>query len=373
MLYLAFQVDLRDRYNNAEWLVYGKQALGTEYTADDILLLSEWAVNGRLEAIQVVYHARQRGARVIYVGSKQSDTDEIKRQLCMMGVYDFVFFGDEIRLGRIDELIENPRTPSDVREYLYQDEERDQLESPPVVDVFEGSGEEMLELPEEADGKAVTRLGQLFRKRRQGAQDIQPVMVTTGTGKEAVRKFVWPNPEPVRIRVIGDSGVGKSFLACQIATLCNRRELPAAVVESDVSTLSEWVDLKDGVHVYTSVPKKGYRVIVDTRSLEKEPADGVNLFIAATWPDKSRIERCLLRLHELMLPSDKVVWIINHYSAGLVLPDEIKGRAICVPHEPRQFNAARMKVVLAELDPDFAQLFNGVVGRISETFIGSSR
>ena len=121
MLYLAFPQDLRDRYKDSTWLTHTREIEDTQFTPDDTLVLAWWTVTDQAELIHLAYRARQRGTRVIYVGPTDFDTADLKQQLCLMGIYDFLFFKDEIVLGRIDDLIEHPRTPADVREFLPQD------------------------------------------------------------------------------------------------------------------------------------------------------------------------------------------------------------------------------------------------------------
>ncbi|WP_206886129.1 hypothetical protein [Alicyclobacillus mali (ex Roth et al. 2021)] len=137
MLYLAFPADLRERYAESTWLVYDKQVLETTFGPGDILLLSAWVVPRRAEQLQIIHRARQEGARVIFVGSKEDETDEWKRQLCSLGVYDFAFFGDEVVLGVLDDLIEHPRTPLDVRAYVDETVWHLAREDPVVVETIE--------------------------------------------------------------------------------------------------------------------------------------------------------------------------------------------------------------------------------------------
>lgn len=137
MLYLAFPADLRERYTESTWLVYDKQVLETTFGPGDILLLSAWVVPRRAEQLQIIHRARQEGARVIFVGPKEDETDEWKRQLCSLGVYDFAFFGDEVVLGVIDDLIEHPRTPLDVRAYVDETVWHLAREDPVVVETIE--------------------------------------------------------------------------------------------------------------------------------------------------------------------------------------------------------------------------------------------
>lgn len=367
MLYIAFPRDLRDLYKDSEWLVYSKMVAETQFTPDDILVLSEWTVSERMELVQTMYRVRQQGARVIYIGPKQSETDDFRRQMCLMGIFDFIFFGDEIVLGEIDELIESPRSPVQVKEYLDVDSQSaDSLvELPPVVVVFEEQNEsDPIAESDDITAKGKFNFGFLRRRDTQERSDIK-----NQPRKEAsVKKFVWPNPEAVQVRILGDAGSGRSFVAWNLAALCGQRELPSAVVEDDVLTLTEWAGVGNGIHVYSDPPKKGYRVIIDTREpLRNEGTD--DFYIVVTWPDKIRIERILLKLQEKLIPANKVMWVINGYSPELPLPVDIGSEYVVIPHEPRQVSATRMKRPLVTSDTSFADLLQPITDQISELFI----
>lgn len=375
MLYLAFPTDLRDRYQKSEWLVYGKMVSETLFTPQDILVLSEWTIPDRMELVQTLYRVREQGARVIFIGPSQSDTEDFKRQLCLMGVFDFAFFGDEILLGTIDKLIEQPRTPMDVKAYMAQGNDA-LAELPPVVDVFE---EDTTSEPEPTDTtdepKRFGGLGQLFRQRSHEKE--RPLALTTNDGHDGsqatVRRFVWPNPKAVRVRLLGEPGCGKTFVAWNLASICNRRELPTAVIEDSLLPLTDWTDIKTGVHVYQEEPKKGYRVLLDTRPSTKHIPSDTDLVVAVCWADKTRIERLALELHQQMMSPDEVCWVINGHDAGLSLPVNLDGGYVVLPHEPRQVAAMRMKRPLAELDDTFSSLFIPIADRISERFIQNSK
>ena len=377
MLYLAFPTDLRDRYQKSEWLVYGKMVSETLFTPQDILVLSEWTVPDRMELVQTIYRVREQGARVIFVGPSQSETDDFKRQLCLMGVFDFAFFGDEILLGTIDELIEHPRTPMDVKAYM--DQGSDALtELPPVVDVYEEETDSEPALEEETNAsRGFGGIGQLFRRRSNTKEDASSESITDH-GQDAdmrpvVKKFVWPNPKAVHVRILGEPGSGKTFVAWNLAAICNRRELPAAVIEESSLPLIDWTDIKTGVHVYQEKPKKGYRVLLDTRPWEDGIPSEADLVVAVCWPDKTRIERMALALHQQMISPDQVCWVINRHDSSLSLPVKLDGDYVVLPHEPRQFAAMRMKKPLVELDDAFSNLFGPIAVRISEMFIQNAK
>ncbi|WP_029421794.1 hypothetical protein [Alicyclobacillus macrosporangiidus] len=137
MLYLAFPSDLRERYKDSVWLVYDKHVKDTQFTPEDTLVLTSWVVPQRTEQLQIIHRARQQGARVIFIGAEEEGTEEFKRQLCLMGVYDWAFFRDEVVLGEIDKLIEHPRTPADVREYVGEQDAGAPRQPPPVVEIIE--------------------------------------------------------------------------------------------------------------------------------------------------------------------------------------------------------------------------------------------
>ncbi|KPV45641.1 hypothetical protein [Alicyclobacillus ferrooxydans] len=375
MLYLAFPTDLRDRYQNSQWLVYGKMVSETRFTPEDILVLSEWTIPERMEMVQTLYRVREQGARVIFIGPSQSDTDDFRRQLCLMGVFDFAFFGDEILLGTLDELIEHPRTPMDVKAYMEQGNDA-LTDLPPVVDVYEADTASEPELADATDeSRGFGGIGQLFR--RHSHEKGHPSGATAEDGHNGtnigVRKFVWPNPKAVRVRLLGEPGCGKTFVAWNLAAICNRRELPTAVVEENLLPLTDWTDIKTGVHVVQEAPKKGYRVLLDTRPLAEHISSDTDLVIAVCWADKTRIERLALALHQQMMSPDQVCWVINGHDAALSLPVKLDGDYVVLPNEPRQIAAMRMKRPLADLDDTFSALLNPIADRISEMFIQNSK
>ncbi|MDP9729387.1 hypothetical protein FY534_13970 (plasmid) [Alicyclobacillus sp. TC] len=118
MLYLAFPVDLRDRFSGSEWLIYPKQVQETRFTPEDTVVLSEWIAKDRAELLQILHTVQKTGARIVYVGSKTEETEEWKRQLCLYRVYDFLFFGEEMVLKELEDLLEHPRSPQEVARYL---------------------------------------------------------------------------------------------------------------------------------------------------------------------------------------------------------------------------------------------------------------
>jgi len=372
LLYIAFPQDLRDLYKDSQWLVYSKMVSETTFAPEDVLVLSEWVVSERMDLVQTMYRARQQGARVIYIGPKSSETDDFKRQMCLMGIYDFLFFGDEIVLGDIDVLLEQPRTPYDVKEFLDIGTET-LVDMPPVVVVFEEkiqASDAMLEQQSEKEDTSRFRLGNPFRKK--ASDDSGHTSAQIEVKSQNIKRFVWPNPEAVRVRIIGDSGSGRSFLSWNLATLCGRRELPTAVVEDDVLTLTEWSGITRGIHVYAVPPKKGYRTIIDTRNTEKiDPLD--DFYIVLTWPDKIRMEKNLLLLEERYIPAERVIWVINRYVPGLPLPVQLSSEHIVIPNDLRQVSATRMKTPLVDLDVNFAALIEPITNRISDMFISNAR
>jgi len=367
LLYLALPVDLRDRYPTCQWLVYGKMVEETEFVPGDILVIAEWVIPDRTDLLRVMYRARQEGARVIYVGPTESETEDFERQLCLMGLFDYLFFTDEIILGRIDYLIEHPRNPSDVP--LFQEvTDRVLGEMPPVVDVFDDEGERSL--PEDAPGderdgtpwlrQVWQRMESRKRPKEEGTEhQSTPIPPQT-------RRIVWPNLEPVHVRISGVHGVGKTLLAWQLACLCQARELPAAIIEDDIHPLVTWVDGAFRSHVYHTWPKKGYRVLLDTRKT-KDMSDA-DLVIAVCFPERSSYEQVCLELESSMIPQSQVIWVVNQCSAGVAFPIKEAALSLPVPYEPRHFSGIRMHKPLVELDVGFATLFSQVVDEIANQF-----
>lgn len=373
MLYLAFPTDLRDRYKKSEWLVYGKMVSETLFTAEDILVLSEWTIPDRMELVQTMYRVRQLGARVIFIGPSLSDTEDFKRQLCLMGVYDFAFFADEIVLGTIDHLIEHPRSPIDVKAYI--DHGGDGLtQMPPVVDVYEEETvPDLLKQEVSSERKNIGGGGPLFRRSKDKGTSSQSNEEPNSSNGAVRRKFTWPNPRAVHIRIVGEPGCGKTFVAWNLAALCNQQELPTAVIEESLLPLVDWTDIKSGVHVYQDTPPKGYRVLLDTRPQMEQGRAQPDLVIAVTWPDKIRMERIGLKLHQEMIPMHQVCWVINGHDAGLPLPTLIDEGYIVLPHEPRQYAAMHMKRPLVELVASYSSLLSPIAARISDLFIQNSK
>lgn len=201
MLYIAFPHDLRDRYADSVWLVYSKQVTETTFDLEDTLVLSEWVVQERAELMQIAVKAKQQGARVIYVGPSSSETKEFKRQLCLINVYDFAFFSDEIVLGVLDEIIENPRSPADVREYIDK-VQREENEMPPVVEIIEEEAEE-----EQKESRInIGRLKRIWTKQQTSSQlaihTVKPQMV--------IVMQLWPRS-------------GTSFVAMNLSYLMAKR------------------------------------------------------------------------------------------------------------------------------------------------------
>lgn len=358
MLYLALPVDLRDRYNGSEWLAYARRIGETPWQAADTLVASEWMIPERNTLLQTLGRVWQSGARVVFVGSTLHESDAFKRDLCLVGVYDFLFVGDELVLQELDDLLAHPRSRDDVAAYLK--EETVAVPDPPqVVDVFTGEGEPFTwaPLPEEAEPHFDT----LLQAPVEGLPKAQ-MLVTQRTARP-VRKFVWPTPSPVRVHIQGDRGCGKTFLALQLLSLCHAHELPAAVVEEDAAPLQACCETRLANHVTTGVPAPGYRVIFDTRP-DAGPSD---LVLVVTWPGAPDLPK------EQSGSDTPLIWVVNHHTPGVLWSNPAEVETILIPHEPRQFHAMRMKTPMVELDPAFASHFDPLMKRISARFLDPGR
>lgn len=361
MLYLAFPIDLRDRFKESVWLAYVGKIRETEFGANDTLVVCEWMFPDRHALLQTLTRVRQTGARVVFIGAKANETDEFKRELCVLGIYDFLFVGDELILQDVDRLLAHGHTEAEVAAYLRHEEETD-YPQPRVVDLFEGGNEPFAWQPvgDSAEKSGQNRFDTLFLEEnavyRRG---------TDGT-KNPVRRFVWPDPAPVRVLILGDRGCGKSFIALQLLSLCHRNELPAAVIEEDVTDLLRWCDHPLSNHVYTEEPPKGYRVLIDTRSNSQMSLADIDLALAVSWPDGSRLENVLRKFADAPEFRERVVTVVNHYTQGV--GKTLTDGSLFIPHEPRQFHAARMRIPLVELDPQFGQLMAPLVDRIAAIF-----
>lgn len=363
MLYLAFPIDLRDRFRGAVWLAYAGKVQETEFHADDTLVIGEWMFPHRDTLLQTLSRVRQSGARVVFTGQSARASDDFKRELCLLGIYDFLFVGDELVLQDLDVLLEHPRSVSDVAVYLSRDEGPD-VEAPKLVDVFDGGDEPFVWEPLEEDTTS-PKFDALFQPGAPG----KPVQ-SDGSHGPSVRRFVWSDPTPLCVRVLGESGCGKSFVALQLASLCHGRDLQAAVVEEHVEPLRGWCEESLASHIYDADPPKGYRVILDTRPDGDTPLSEIDLILLVTWPDTSHLTETLQRLRDQDM-LDHVMCIVNHASTGLV--PKHADSMVYIPHEPRQFHAMRMRTPLVDLDPRFAEVFLPVVERISTRFIDPNR
>ena len=362
MLYLAFSIDLRDRFKGAVWLAYAGKVQETEFHADDTLVIGEWMFPHRDMLLQTLARVRQSGARVVFIGQSARASDDFKRELCLLGIYDFLFVGDELVLQDLDELLEHPRSTSDVTVYLSRDEGPD-VEAPKLVDVFEGDDEPFVWEPlQDKEDTTSPKFDVLFQPGAAG----KPVR-SDGRNSSSVRRFVWPDPTPLCVRILGESGCGKSFVALQLASLCHGRDLQAAVVEEHVEPLHGWCEEPLASHIYDADPPKGYRVILDTRADGNTPLSEIDLILLVTWPDTNQLKETLQRLDML----DRVMCIVNHASTGLV--PKHADSMVYIPHEPRQFHAMRMRTPLVDLDPRFAEAFQPVVERISTRFMDPNR
>lgn len=370
MLYVACPIDLRDRFKGSVWLAYAGKVQETEFHASDTLVVCEWMFPRRDTLLQTLGRVRQSGARVVLVGQSAKESDDFKRELCILGIYDFLFVVDELVLSDLDALLEHGRSKEDVVMYLHHEE--DPIAEPPkLVDVFEGKDEPFLWTPLEGSDNPTNsrRFDNLLRPDTDTSSSTEQ-----GRRKErSAHRFVWPDPAPLRVRILGEQGCGKSFVALQIASLCQEKELPAAVVEGDPATLNDWCEEPLSSHVFATDPPKGYRVILDTRSEGDTPLSDIDLILVVTWPDAIRIKETLQALENQTTLRERVLCIVNHCSEGLIFESRVSVPLIHIPHEPRQFHAIRMRMPLVQLDPRFAHAFLPIIERISMRFIDPSR
>ncbi|KUO95821.1 hypothetical protein [Ferroacidibacillus organovorans] len=372
MLYLAFPTDLRDRFKDSVWLAYAGRIQDTRFEPADTLVTCEWMFPERDALLQTLGRVRQSGARVVFVGAAAHESDTFKRELCLQGIYDFLFVGEELVLQELDALLGHARSAQDVAVYLHREEEN-VIEPPKLVDVFEGADEPFTWEPLEQDGQAPSgdRFDTLFQPNSIGSSATGEKK--QGAVKRLVRRFVWPDPAPVRVRILGERGCGKSFIALQLASLCHANELPAAVVEEEPATLQQWCDASFSSHIYASEPPKGYRVIFDTRADGDMPLSNIDLILVVTWPDDAWMGDKLLPLQTKPGVHDRVICVVNHDTVGLLVDKDHTVQTVAIPHEPRQFHAMRMQTPLVHLDPHFAKAFLPIVRRISTAFVDPAR
>lgn len=372
MLYLACPTDLRDRFKGSVWLAYAGKIQETEFHATDTLVVCEWMFPRRDTLLRALGHVRQTGTRVVFIGPTVRESDDLKRDLCLLGIYDFLFVGDEMVLRELDALLENGRSVEDVSTYLHHDEFPN-VQPPKFIDVFEGTDEPFVWTPlEEGDEEEnLPRFDTLFHPHVDRSSAATRGSVPPNG--RSTHRFVWPDPAPLRVRILGEPGCGKSFVALQLASLCLGRELPAAVVEEDTGTLNRWCEEPLSVHVFAEDPPKGYRVILDTRPDGDTPLSDIDLFLVVTWPDSDRINQTLRALENQKGLPERVLCIVNHWSEGLIptRPDLVP--MVHIPHEPRQFHAMRMRTPLVNLDSLFANAFLPIVERISMCFTDPNR
>ncbi|QSO53044.1 hypothetical protein JZ785_03850 [Alicyclobacillus curvatus] len=367
MLYLAFPIDLRDRFKGAVWLAYAGKVQETEFHAEDTLVVGEWMFPHRDALLQTLSHVRQSSARVVFIGQVARASDDFKRELCLLGIFDFLFVEDELVLQDLDALLEHPRSASDVSVYLNRDEGPD-VEAPKLVDVFEAAHEPFVWEPLEDDEDTKSpQFDVLFKPGAAGKS-------VSGNGHHgsSVRKFVWPDPPPLRVRILGESGCGKSFVALQLGSLCHSRDFQAAIVEEHVEPLRGWCEEPMVSHIYNADPPKGYRVILDTRADGETPLSEIDLMLFVTWPDTNHLKETLHRLRDQEM-LDRVMCIVNHAVTGLFPNHSDSTTMVYIPHEPRQFHAMRMRTPLVDLDARFAEAFLPVVERISTRFMDPDR
>jgi|GEM_PF-2150099 len=393
MLYFGLgDADLRDLYQGSAWLTFAKQITQTTFAREDVVVLSEDLVKSRPEMLQAIHHIRGFGARVLYVGWSGNESDAWKRQLAFLGVYDWLFVEAEINLEDIDRLIAQPRSVRDVEHYL-EDLHLQPAPTLAVVSVYEDKElvepaealthtlQDLAGTEEEAERSVLERVSGHFgnvarsvretMRRRRGEPGEELVASLEAAPK--AKRFVWSVPRPVTVRLLGEPGVGKSFIAWNLAALCNAHELSAAVIERD-SPIAQWGEV-DGVHVTMDTPGRGYRVHIVTGPLHTQAADS-DVRVAVTWPDPARSEKAALALWQGDGEEDREVWwIVNHGDDERPLPEGVplSERVLVVPYEARQVGAIRMKTPLALSDPRFAARLLPLVEHIKARFAGPAR
>ncbi|KYP79888.1 hypothetical protein [Ferroacidibacillus organovorans] len=368
MLYLALPSDLRERYKGSVWLAYAQKIEETEFHAEDTLVVCEWMFAKRDVLMQALNRVRNKGARVVFIGSSAHETEDFKRELCVFGIYDFLFVAEELVLQDLDKLLEHKRSVEDVAMYLSRGE-TGLAEPPKLVDVFSAKDEPFTWAPLRS-GVAETNMAR-FDALIEAQDEHGKSAARQASSTRLVRKFVWPDPSPVRVRILGDRGCGKSFVALQVAALCHQSELPAAVVEDNPGTLSHWCDESFLSHVYASEPPQGYRVILDTRQEADSLIPDADLTLWVTWPEMTGTGRTLRAMRER--GDRKTICLVNHHTPGVLLTSITEAQVVCVPHEPRQFHAIRMKTPLVTLDPNFGKWWMPIVDQISACFVDPNR
>lgn len=362
MLYLAFAPqgqDLRDRYPDSTWLVFATMIKETVFTSQDIVVISEWVVPDAAEMMELLYRIRQQGARVIYVGSMQQDTDERKRQLVLLQIYDFLFFDEEIILGQIDALIDQRRTAKDVEKYLTPWTDGIHVAPvPTIVDIYEEpTNQSMAPLPVPFSSA----------RRRPDPSSVQEEHM----GRSTPRKVVWRQTKPVILYVMGDAGSGVSTILWNLAALCEERALPTAVVEQDPLVVSAWTDLVQGVHVYATVPTRGYRLVLSSREAELKTADCI---LAVTFADERRIERLRDRLQAFGAKGMHILWVINQAAPGFSVPRQLRNDPVAMLlHDVRQLGATRMKHPLCHSVPAWRTALSPIVDHLQARYLAQGR
>jgi hypothetical protein len=251
VLYLAFPQDLRERYKDSVWLVYDKQVKETQFTPEDTLVLSSWVVPKRTEQLQIVHRARQQGARVVFIGAEEEGTEEFKRQLCLMGVYDWAFFGDEVVLGEIDKLIEHSRTPADVRQYVSEQDAVAPRQPPVVV--------EIIEPPEDKDTSGLR--GRFRRASRWGKRASTSTQVQIVQPRLLAVVGLWPRS-------------GATTVSYLLAKLFAER-LPNAV--TCIEHPRQWPRMWDYFQLDDRIPPEEYRHWTEDGAGQSVEVDGVSL------------------------------------------------------------------------------------------------
>lgn len=364
MLFLAVPWDLRDRYNESSWLVYAKMVSEQTFTPEDVVVLSEWTVNVRSSLIQEAYRIRQSGARMIVLSPKSHESDEFKRQLCLLGIYDFLFVGDELVLGELDRLIDHPTSPSEVARFLGNEETTTGV--PTVVDVYEVSTEEMIDASSEPSSDSWT--SNLLKRIKRQPIPALPQMTIKATSQ----RMVWPQPKPVRVGIVGEGGTGKTFVAYNLAALCTQNELPTAVVDTELTPITEWMSVDSPIHVYEQAPNKGYRVVIECVTLSQLSPE-FDVCVVVTFAERARMARVENWLQANRLRLGTLIWVINHHNPTLPLPMDVRDHCVIIRHDDRQFGAIRMREPLVSVNTDLTASLHEIVDRIAELFVSKAK
>ncbi|MHB1681232.1 MAG: hypothetical protein ACYCYO_00190 [Bacilli bacterium] len=376
MLYLTFDMDLRERWPDSAWLQYPQMAQETVYQQGDVVVLVEWFVGSRLEVVDLLQRIRKVNARVVYVGNEGNESEEWKRQLVMLGVYDFVFVGAELDLYVIDTMLDRPRTIRDVKAYVPDWQEK--AAEPTLVEILEEhdttptsalaatAERAQVEGREEAKRSKGLRFWREDREESDGSSEV-----STGP----TRKVIWGQPDPVRVAVVGDGGAGKSFIALQVAALCQARHWRTAIWEEELHPLVLWA-APEHMHVFDKKPSRGYRVWLETVSGDgranawSERARQADVILVVTFADGYRMGRWRAAVMGEDIDETRVLWVVNHHAPEAPLPVERWNNMVAIPHDTRHVAAARLRQPLVLTDPRFGAYFAPILDEL-ETAVGA--